>query len=101
MARNIAISVQPIGLRSRYSRYSVITTATTTSTVRRTERADRTGSTRALGVLTRAPSYPSQRAEQLSAQTGATEQTGAGVGADHRADLRHELRVAAVDLAPG
>src|SRR4051794_32407966 len=101
MARNTAISVHPIGLRSREIRYSVITTETTTSTVRRTERADRMGSTRALGVLTKAPYYPSDRTQQLHAQTGAPEQPRAGVRADHRPYLRDELRVAPVDLAAG
>src|SRR4051812_23176592 len=101
MARKTAISVQPIGLRRRYSRYSAITTATTTSTERSTERAEMTGSTRAFGVVTEAPSYPSERAQQLGPQTGAAEQPGTGVRADHRPDLRHDLRVAAVDLPPG
>ena len=39
------------------------------------------------------------RAEQVRAQAGDAEDARADVGADHRADLRDQLRVAPVDLA--
>src|SRR3954471_12322216 len=42
---------------------------------------------------------PSDGAEQLGAQAGHAEDPRTGVRADDRADLRHHLRVAPVDLA--
>src|SRR3954464_6611463 len=41
-----------------------------------------------------------ERAEQLGVQAGDAEDARARVGADHRPDLRDQLRVAAEDRAP-
>src|SRR5829696_1878973 len=44
-------------------------------------------------------SNPSERPEEVGAKAGHTKDARAGVGADHRPDLRDQLGVAPIDLA--
>src|SRR3954464_6208768 len=128
MARKPAISTQLIGLRRRYTSQSAPAKTSVTNSIRTSERAVNSGRTRtsgvsfgcrggssgtptggvfqaaltisSFGVGSRPRAGALHRAEKLRAQARDAEDAGTDVGADDRADLREQLRVAPVDVAP-
>src|SRR3954468_18983992 len=115
-ARKIAISTQLIGLRSRKTSQSAMAKATMMNNRRTITRAVSVGMTLTVGGTSRlggSSGTPTEAgiqarlmescllhgAEELRAQPRDAEHAGAGVGADHGADLRQQLGVAAVELA--